>query len=507
MSMHKIEAIDYPLWVRVIAVMLAGSGMALIFDSGNWLGGAGCLVLFLLAISRSSWTSTFGLALLFSMIWRLIDGSWLIRLMQEYLHASLIVSLVTIALLALALSLPFSLLVAALRLSSSETKFVVLFPFAVYLSDWINGHLIFGGIPYQLMGELLINTQATQWASVIGEIGIGVLIPLLAAAGRLFLASRPLLALALIVVFVAPFLFHPDSRPLDARWHKVALVQPHIPYMKWDSEVNTKARVLGQMTSEVPQNVRLVIWPETALPFDLLEQPLWRRWIEALSNHGGRHILFSGYKNAKEGKQVYVAAFITSSNGEIAWTAKHKLIPGFERPFPVPILDSHFHRDYNLTPYKDSGVLKTPLGTAGVLLCYEGLFPEESRRRVLAGAEFLVNMANNARWQGKHLAVWRVVNAARFRAIEFRRWVLIDATEGITGIVSPDGTMVESLPWFRRDFLVADIQARHDLTPYARWGDTPFLVGSIAILIVVLGYGLLNQLSVDCRARNRVSPE
>jgi apolipoprotein N-acyltransferase len=127
----------------------------------------------------------------------------------------------------------------------------------------------------------------------------------------------------------------------------------------------------------------------------------------------------------------------------------------------------------------------------GVLICYEDADAGMARRLRLSGADFIVNLSNDA-WFGASELEQHFV-AAQFRAIENRVGVLRNGNNGITGIIDPLGRIQNQLgQTIDGKFVMRDVMGHlegqmfitnsHSL--YSRIGDTPVLVVSLLIVIV-----------------------
>ena len=120
-------------------------------------------------------------------------------------------------------------------------------------------------------------------------------------------------------------------------------------------------------------------------------------------------------------------------------------------------------------------------GKLGVLVCYEGIFPDLARQYVLAGSGLIVNVTNDA-WFGRSSAPYQHLAMTRFRAIENRRWLVRAANTGVSAIIAPSGKIVSSTPIFQSGFITGDISFRTDLSFYTVWGGFlpfPFLLLSL----------------------------
>lgn len=72
-------------------------------------------------------------------------------------------------------------------------------------------------------------------------------------------------------------------------------------------------------------------------------------------------------------------------------------------------------------------------------ICYEMMFPDETRRQAQHG-DFIINISNEA-WYNNEAELDQMLNAARFRAIENRRGIIRATNTGISGFLTPKGTV------------------------------------------------------------------
>ncbi len=131
------------------------------------------------------------------------------------------------------------------------------------------------------------------------------------------------------------------------------------------------------------------------------------------------------------------------------------------------------------------GLVDTDLGSVGVSISFEGLFAERSRTAVRAGAELLLNPTNAASYVTADVPSQQVA-AARMRAVESGRWVLLAGPTGPSAIIDPAGRVREASALEEQAVLQGTVARRRGLTPYGRTGDLPTLV--VACGLVVAGW-------------------
>ena len=124
-----------------------------------------------------------------------------------------------------------------------------------------------------------------------------------------------------------------------------------------------------------------------------------------------------------------------------------------------------------------------PQGRFGVLICYEGVFPALTRRFVAGGADFLVNVTNDA-WYGRTAAPYQHLVQASFRAIENRVPIVRAANTGISAIIDPDGRIRWRGPLFETLSYVDEIRWIDVRTFYTRYGD---VFVWLCVLVTTLG--------------------
>jgi apolipoprotein N-acyltransferase len=120
------------------------------------------------------------------------------------------------------------------------------------------------------------------------------------------------------------------------------------------------------------------------------------------------------------------------------------------------------------------GFSPVPVGRekAGILICYESIFPEISRQYKRSGAGLLVNITNDA-WFDRSSAPYQHLSMAAFRAIENRMYVARAANTGISAIIDPCGRVSVSTGLFERSTLQGHVKFIKVDTFYSDYGDWP----------------------------------
>jgi apolipoprotein N-acyltransferase len=104
-------------------------------------------------------------------------------------------------------------------------------------------------------------------------------------------------------------------------------------------------------------------------------------------------------------------------------------------------------------------------------VCYEDLFGEEIAARFVDAAQSPTLLANvsNLAWFGQTVAIHQHLQIARMRSLEFQIPTLRSTNTGATVVIDHLGKVVASLAPNTRGGLVASVQGREGVTPFAWW--------------------------------------
>jgi apolipoprotein N-acyltransferase len=121
----------------------------------------------------------------------------------------------------------------------------------------------------------------------------------------------------------------------------------------------------------------------------------------------------------------------------------------------------------------------------GTYVCYDSVFPDVSRARVLDGAQVLVNVSNDG-WFGRTWGIEQHFLMGRMRAIETGRSVLRVGNTGITAVIDARGQVKQRAPIQQSLALEVRYGLESGQTPYVRFGD--WAVG-LALLLLGIAVG------------------
>ena len=126
-------------------------------------------------------------------------------------------------------------------------------------------------------------------------------------------------------------------------------------------------------------------------------------------------------------------------------------------------------------------------------ICYEDLFGEELAAAFKDPAQaptVLVNLSNIG-WFGDTVAIDQHLQISRLRALELGRPMLRATNTGATAAIDHRGVVTHQLARLTQGRLVAQVEGREGLTPYARWagrwGLWPVWGLCLSVVAVVIG--------------------
>ncbi len=352
---------------------------------------------------------------------------------------------------------------------TTRLSLLLVFPVLWTALEWIVGHQGDFRFPWLGLGTSLTGyPTVVQLADLVGARGVTWLLVLanvaLALAWRRRAARRQaaVLAAGVGLGLVAALAYGVvRERTIDLRaGGMVTVVQPNIGHEeKWeqaqqDSIVNgllnlsAEALMAGEPLLEgaEPRDPDLVVWPEAAVPGYFKQYPVYhKRYLVPIT------------------ERVPIAG--------PRWI-RSRFFGGFTPGTALPV--------YELRKRGSDRVLRF-----GALICFESAFENLARGYRRGGAEFLVNITNDA-WFGRTFGPYQHAAHVVMRAIENRVGIARAANSGISAFVDPLGREHQRTALDVRTFETREILTAEGLTLYARLGDW---VGTLSLLATALLVG------------------
>ncbi|MDX8394225.1 MAG: apolipoprotein N-acyltransferase [Mariprofundales bacterium] len=443
----------------------------------------------------------FLIGLSFGFGWCGIEAWWLIETLHIYGALPYIAAIAVVAFLGLVLALfPASAAWLAAKTAGKRPDMIwFTLPICMALAEWLRGH-VFTGLPWTPIGSLLLEFDMIKgYLAVFGVYGSTALVMFFFLLIHISLGSNKLYEKENIVLFIFMIIVFSGSAfiPSDYDTHnyRAALIQGNISQdQKWDAAFleEIMQRYTRLSAEAANKDVDIIIWPEAALPFFPSDAPQWSDWLNKRMLEWDKPVLFGGLKAGYDGDTLYGLNGLylfqpdAYASNELDFAGKKHLVPfGEYVPEWLPFVRKIVPFTMDFRPDSGDSILTVGNLRFGSLICYEAIFPEEARARVLAGANVLVHVSNDA-WYGKTPAAYQHLQAARVRAVETNRYVLRVANTGITAIIAPDGSVQDQIDWFKDGTLIGEFHTSTNQTLYMRWGDWPLLL--MLLLLIAIGW-------------------
>ena len=394
----------------------------------------------------------------------------------------------------------FPALAAFLVHTSQRTGFsrVVVFAVAWTATEWLRGHIL-SGFPMNLIGTTwTLSEGMIQMAAVTGVYGLSF-VTILAAAAPAIVAERrgdaamvkhwraPALMIAVLAaIWIGGTVRLEVQNPPAVEGVKLLIVQANIPQeLKWRADARQAAMEKHmRMTLAVPPgDVSHVIWPETAVPYDVSNDPNLAAWLATSAPEGG--LLLTGALRRGAPGRLWNSLHAIDATGALRATYdKHHLVP-FGEYMPLRSIMSAAKLTYGNIDFSSgpgAQTLQVPgLPPFSPLICYEAIFAgrvtsDESR------PGWLLNITNDG-WFGNTAGPYQHLQAARLRAVEEGLPLVRAANTGISAVIDPLGRYLGRLALGTEGVLHAALPTALGRTPYAVLGDWTMII----VLIISLG--------------------
>ena len=402
-----------------------------------------------------------------------------------------------------ALALPLALFVAGPAVLAWKAR--AGWPRVLVLAGaWVGFELlrgwVFTGFPWNLLGTVwAFGALPVQAAAVIGVHGLSLATVILAATP--VLGRRAMLGGVGVVAAFALFGLarlwpaEPPPQPVG-----LLIVQGNVAQeVKWRQEQRvpilrryiegTREAALAALRELPEEHGLVVIWPETAVPFLLADDPEVRQLVAGALPQ--RAMLLSGSVRAEFGagglaRRVFNSLVAIDPAGEVRGVADKVTLVPFGEYMPLsgllPIRIVQGGMDFS------AGDALRPLRAGwvppfGALICYEVIFPG-----AVVPAErpaWLVNVTNDA-WFGLSAGPWQHLAAARLRAVEEGLPLARAAQTGVSAVFDARGREVASIGLGETGVVMAPLPAARAPTVFARTG--LILPGLLALASFALGW-------------------
>jgi apolipoprotein N-acyltransferase len=494
-----VTSLDWIAWIALAPLFFA-------FYNYPVNGKTGCQLSFIFSL-------TFYLGLL-TWIFRLHPLTWI----GFSEHESMLI--ITAGWLAFSLfeSLGLSLIGLVIGLTRPTEWRRVLLPVSLWvIIEWIQSLSNFGFTWGRLAISQFQNLTMIQSANLFGTLFLSSLIVLVNATLAITLidylkyrnqaAFRVIPAvLAILIMNFAYGFYSINTREDSGKEIKAAIIQGDIlSDQKWNMKLQDSLDIyLGLSYKAVGLDRKIekpdfIIWPETAV-IDILSHQETLYQLQNFTSFSKTYLLtgiFTSdlpYEKMRHGEKYQLSNSMVGidPNGQIMGIySKRHLVPfGEYLPFKsfltllMPKIAQMNALKSDVAPGTDTGIIKTPFGKIGGLICFESIFPEVIKKSVNDGAELLVLVTNDS-WFKDSMAVYQHRAQSVFRAVENDRYMIRAANTGVSSIISPSGEILVQLGALQKGFIDGKVKFRDTVTLYSQIGDIIVFL-ALGILVFIL---------------------
>jgi len=367
-----------------------------------------------------------------------------------------------------------------------------------------------GGMPWGRLAFGVVDTPVAEALPYAGAVGVSFLLALLGALlawlvtgpvageGSRRVAAGCLVGLValLAVPAVAPWEAQPDGELT------VAAVQGDVPGNGDDilydyrqvtqNHVDATVDLARQVDAGEAPRPDLVLWPENSTAVDPFDDPETNAGILTASSAIGVPILVGAIVDGGPGQVL---------NQGIVWDPETGAGDRYTKWHPVPFGEyipgrsfflgySFFDRLREVGRDMLSGTRREPLDIDGVpvadAICFDIAYDDGLQAQLRNGAELLVVQSSQATFIHTD-QIDQQFAITRLRALETGRWVAVATTNGVSGIIAPDGHVMSTADIRTRAVLVEQVGLTDALTPAVRIGSWS---GRMAVLLTAVGIAL-----------------
>ncbi|MCF8366553.1 MAG: apolipoprotein N-acyltransferase [Bacteroidales bacterium] len=386
----------------------------------------------------------------------------------------------------------------------------VLISVLYFLLEFLNINT-FTGIPWNkinLRNTVASNVYFIQMAALVGSVGLSLFIISVNYLLAVFIKTRNRKALWIAAGIFSIHLLYGiiivSSHVETGNKKRIALVCENVKAeTKWTEQGDAIISKMFQLIKEAKHHdPQLIVWPESALPWTYRENDDILLAIAEILK-GGHTQNMIGYLTQAEHDPnfVYNSEYLIDEAGKaIGRYDKHILLDFIEKPFLsndysklLPMLARSYYD--NVLPGRLSDVLHTNIGRCKVDICNESLIPDYFG----AGEnpfEFITNISNDAWFEGNQ-NIKHHFYLTRLKAVEQRKFIIINSNRGISGIVDDYGNIQVSGQSDKPAIISGYIIPNSKRTLFARFPLLMPLLAMAGMLFFIFKKVKLNNLKIN----------
>lgn len=274
---------------------------------------------------------------------------------------------------------------------------------------------------------------------------------------------------------------------------------------KWSNDGSQSAiQIYSKLTEDAAEEgAKIVVWPETAMPFVLFEHETLRDRVSQLAKDNEVTIILSAFTRDEESKEKYNSIIEVKPDGSFGETvySKQRLVPFGEFvpmrefvTFIFPPLANIGMLEDDLLAGEGSVVIDGEKGRIGCGICFDSIYEKVISDSARNGAEIIVISTNDS-WFSDSAALDMHNSQSRLRAIESGKYVVRAANTGISSIIDPMGKVNQELGALERGYIVGEVSMIEGNTIYTHIGNL-FVYCCMALVALITLFNIFKLTNI-----------
>ncbi len=352
----------------------------------------------------------------------------------------------------------------------------------------------FGGFPWGKLAYPQVNGPLLGLAPYGGEALVSFVVVVIAVLARRAFAfrsggageegmfARGAAAALALALFVLPGLI-PLSNRQEAGELQVALIQGNVEIPMAETFA-TPRKVTGNHVRETEvmlaqpqsQSVDLILWGENSTDLDPRTDAQTAALVQSVVDESGIPLMLGIMEYSGDERYNWMSIWDPDTGLSQSMYGKQHPVPWGEyvpfRQVTEFLATAAAQVSIDMVAVDNPALMTVTLTDGRVVplavgICFEVAYEPLIAAGVSLGGQAIVIPTNNAHFQNSDESVQQL-QMAQFRAAEFSRAAVQVSTNGVSGVIRPDGSLVAATETQEAAHLVASLPLRTSITPFTR---------------------------------------
>ena len=432
--------------------------------------------------------------------------SWIIVSIYYYGETSIALSLLIYFLLLIILSFVFTcplLLIRYLlnKLEITENYQIILATSSLLMIGEFSRYHFLNGVPWLIPGNLYLDTITQNIYPIFGVSAASLIMYVLCCLLVVFYYKNKNFLSIIILIIISIIPNHRSIADFDDGT-LISIIQPSSdPFKKYTQEYQTQIEgKLFNLLNKTSDLSEIIVLPEVELPYTIKSKRFDQFVKKAPKSN---NIVMGAWDTDKERNRYNTVYSLNNYNFSLKENLdsykKMHLVPfGEYIPF-IPSLRG-------LVGFFDlpmSNIMHGPENQKNIIIlnnisiatpiCFDIAFANTVRK--MNKSSFLIINVSNDTWFGNSIGPYQHLSIARIRSIENNRWSIRATNDGISAIISNNGTIVDKLEKGAIGVLEGKVQLINKNTFYNSYGYVFSYIFSFIIVLLTIFIGIWKKTS------------